>query len=108
MSEHRATVGYDSVRRFVQQLGASSARGGLPMRRMECAAGEEVQVDFGTGAPLVLADGKKRKTSVFRMVLSHSRKGYCESSLGTAYGSLGKRCATGAPAARNCSLRWCR
>ena len=49
------------------------------MRRMECAAGEEVQVDFGTGAPLVLADGKKRKTSVFRRVLSHSRKAYSES-----------------------------
>ena len=76
VSEHQARIGYDSVRRFVQQLGASRP---LPMRRMECAAGEEVQVDFGTGAPLVLADGKKRKTSVFRMVLSHSRKAYSES-----------------------------
>ena len=47
--------------------------------RLECAAGEEVQVDFGTGAPIVLADGKKRKTSVFRVVLSHSRKAYSES-----------------------------
>ena len=76
VSEHHATVGYDSVRRFIQRLGASRP---LPMRRLECAAGEEVQVDFGTGAPIVLADGKKRKTSVFRMVLSHSRKAYSES-----------------------------
>ncbi len=76
VSEQQATVGYDSVRRFIQRLGTSRP---LPMRRLECAAGEEVQVDFGTGAPLVLADGKKRKTSVFRMVLSHSRKAYSES-----------------------------
>lgn len=76
VSEQHATVGYDSVRRFIQRLGASRP---LPMRRLECAAGEEVQVDFGTGAPIVLSDGKKRKTSVFRMVLSHSRKAYSES-----------------------------
>jgi transposase len=76
VSEHQATVGYDSVRRFIQRLGASRP---LPMRRLECAAGDEVQVDFGTGAPLVLADGQKRKTYVFRMVLSHSRKAYSES-----------------------------
>ncbi len=76
VSEQHATVGYDRVRRFIQRLGASRP---LPMRRLECAAGEEVQVDFGTGAPIVLPDGKKRKTSVFRMVLSHSRKAYSES-----------------------------
>ena len=74
LSERHATVGYDSVRRFIQQLGRARP---LPMRRLECA-GEEVQVDFGTGAPLVLPDGKKRKTAVFRLVLSHSRKGYRE------------------------------
>jgi len=76
VNEQHATVGYDSVRRFIQRLGASRP---LPMRRLECAAGEEVQVDFGTGAPILLPDGKKRKTSVFRMVLSHSRKAYSES-----------------------------
>ena len=76
VSEQQATVSYDSVRRFIQRLGRATP---LPMRRLECAAGEEVQVDFGTGAPIVLPDGKKRKTSVFRMVLSHSRKAYSES-----------------------------
>jgi len=73
-----ATVGYDSVRRFIRRLGASPTP---PFRRMECAAGEEAQVDFGTGAPLVGADGKRRKTHVFRIVLSHSRKGYSEATL---------------------------
>ena len=31
-----------------------------------------------TGAPVITADGKRRKAHVFRIVLSHSRKGYSE------------------------------
>ena len=45
---------------------------------MECGAGEEAQVDFGRGAPVITSEGKRRKTHVFRIVLSHSRKGYSE------------------------------
>lgn len=45
---------------------------------MECDAGDEAQVDFGRGAPIVEADGRRRTTHVFRIVLSHSRKGYSE------------------------------
>ena len=42
-------------------------------------AGEEAQVDFGTAAPIVdPATGKKRRPWLFRIVLSHSRKGYSE------------------------------
>jgi transposase len=76
-SEHSAAVGYDSVKRFVRRLRATTP---LPFRRMECAAGEEAQVDFGTGAPLIGTDGKRCKTYVFRVVLSHSRKGYSEAT----------------------------
>ncbi len=68
---------YDSVKRFVRRLGATTP---LPFRRMECLPGEEAQVDFGTGAPIVGADGKRRKTYVFRIVLSHSRKAYSEAT----------------------------
>jgi len=68
---------YDSVKRFVRQLGRSHP---LPMRRMECAAGEEAQVDFGSGAPVIGPDGKRRQTYVFRIVLSHSRKAYSEAT----------------------------
>jgi Integrase core domain len=50
----------------------------LPFRRLECGPGDEAQVDFGTGAPVVGPDGKRRKTHVFRIVLSHSRKAYSE------------------------------
>ena len=76
-AEQGATVGYDSVKRFVRQLRTATP---LPFRRMECAAGEEAQVDFGTGAPLIGPDGKRHKSYVFRVVLSHSRKGYSEAT----------------------------
>lgn len=54
---------------------------------MECEPGAEVQVDFGTGAPVMIPEGeplpigvkpRRRRTHVFRMVLSHSRKAYSE------------------------------
>jgi len=69
--------GYDSVKRFVRRLGRSSP---LPFRRMECGPGEEAQVDFGTGAPVIGPDGRRRKAHVFRIVLSHSRKAYSEAT----------------------------
>jgi hypothetical protein len=50
------------------------------MRRMECAAGAEAQVDFGTGAWIETPDGRRRRSYVFRVVLSHSRKGYSEAT----------------------------
>jgi transposase len=70
-----AALKYDSVRRFVAKLTALRE---LPFRRLECGPGEEAQVDFGTGAPLIGPDGKRQRTHVFRVVLSHSRKGYSE------------------------------
>jgi transposase len=75
VSEHGFAGKYHSVRRFVRRLGQSQP---LPFRRLECAPGEEAQVDFGSGVPIRLADGSKRRTHVFRIVLSHSRKGYSE------------------------------
>lgn len=66
---------YQSVKRFVRQLEAAAP---LPFRRMECNPGDEAQVDFGTGAPIITPDGKRRRTYVFRMVLSYSRKAYSE------------------------------
>jgi len=48
---------------------------------MECEPGEEAQVDFGTGAFIITPEGTRRKTHVFRIVLSHSRKGYSQATL---------------------------
>ena len=45
---------------------------------METPPGFEDQVDFGTGAPVIGPDRRRRKTHVIRVVLSHSRRGYSE------------------------------
>jgi transposase len=74
-AEHGFTHSYYSVQRFVRKLMPAQE---LPFRRLESAAGAEAQVDFGSGARLVGADGKRRCTHVFRIVLSHSRKAYSE------------------------------
>jgi len=66
---------YESVKRFVRRLRkADPAR----VWRIEVGPGEEVQVDFGAGAPIHSSDGRRRKSWVFRIVLSHSRKAYSE------------------------------
>lgn len=75
VGEHQAQMSYDSVRRFLRRLGWTRP---LPFRRMECAPGHEAQVDFGKGAPIFTPDGKRRRTHLFRIVLSHSRKAYGE------------------------------
>lgn len=66
---------YFSVRRYVAKLGKCDP---LPFRRMESAPGEEAQIDFGQGAPLVDETGRRQRTYVIRVVLSHSRKAYSE------------------------------
>lgn len=73
--EHGFGASYDSVKRFVRRLGRSRP---LPFRRLECPAGQQAQVDFGRGAPVISAEGRRRTTWVFRIVLSHSRKAYAE------------------------------
>ena len=75
VAEHAYEGSYYSVRRLARKLSAALP---LPMRRMECEPGAEAQVDFGRGAWIVGADGKRRGSWVFRIVLSHSRKGYSE------------------------------
>lgn len=75
VSEHQFAGSYYSVRRYVRQLEGGVE---LPFRRMEVEPGEEAQVDFGQGAWVVDESGKRRRPHLFRVVLSHSRKGYSE------------------------------
>jgi len=74
VTEYQFSGSYQSVKRFVRRLGATTP---LPWRRMECEPGVEVQVDFGKGAWIQI-EGKRKRPHVFRIVLSHSRKGYSE------------------------------
>lgn len=73
--DHGFAGSYWSVNRYAKRL---RKRTEFPFRRMETAPGEEAQIDFGTGAPIVNADGRQRRTHVLRVVLSHSRKAYSE------------------------------
>lgn len=69
---------YQSVKRYVRRLRRSDPK---LVHRIEVQPGEEVQVDFGSGPTLIDADGRKRKTWIFRMVLSYSRKAYSQAVL---------------------------
>lgn len=69
---------YQSVKRYVHQLRQTDPK---LVYRIEVQPAEEVQVDFGTGPTLTGPEGKKTKTWIFRMVLSHSRKAYSEAVL---------------------------
>lgn len=75
ISEHDFHEKYHSVRRYVRNLTSAPE---APVRRMEVAPGQEIQVDYGMGARCTDHTGKLRKTYLFRLVLSHSRKGYTE------------------------------
>lgn len=74
-SEHNFDGSYHSVRRYILRFGKKTP---VPFRRMEVDPGEEAQIDFGTGAPVITPDGKKRRPWMLRVILSHSRKGYSE------------------------------
>ena len=74
VGEHGFTGSYQAVKRFVRQLRQTQP---VPFVRMEVEPGAEAQVDFGQGA-WVLVEGKRKRPHLFRIVLSHSRKGYSE------------------------------
>jgi transposase len=67
---------YQAVKRSVRALLQKDPE--RRVWRIEVAPGEEVQVDFGAGIPIVSADGRKKKVWIFRIVLSFSRKAYSE------------------------------
>ena len=75
VADNAFTGRYNTVKRFAHALSAAAP---LPFRRMETAPGEEMQVDFGQGAPVIDAAGRRRRPHLFRATLSFSRKGYSE------------------------------
>ena len=75
VSEHGFEASYQSVKRFVAKLKEREPK---RIFRMESLPGEEAQVDFGLGAMIEDGCGHKKRSWVFRVVLSYSRKGYSE------------------------------
>ncbi|HKI68000.1 MAG TPA: IS21 family transposase, partial [Verrucomicrobiae bacterium] len=73
--ERQYAGSYDAVKRFVRRLQAAAE---VPFCRIEVEPGVEAQVDFGVGAWVVEENGKRRRPNLYRIVLSHSRKGYTE------------------------------
>jgi transposase len=63
-SEQGFTGRYDSVKRYCRRLQRGQP---LPFRRIEVAPGDEAQVDFGRGAPLLRPDGKRKCPHAFRI-----------------------------------------
>ncbi|MDD5557820.1 MAG: IS21 family transposase [bacterium] len=74
--EHGFTGSYEAVKRYVRHLRIVH-----PGRvyRVECLPGEEAQVDFCAGAPILNGETRKRRRPpCLRVTLSFSRKGYSE------------------------------
>lgn len=74
-AQHGYTGSYHCVWRLVSKIRHTAP---LPFRRLETEPGEELQIDFGTAAPVTGPDGKTRRPWMLRLVLSHSRKAYSE------------------------------
>lgn len=73
--DHAYVGSYQSIKRLARKL---AHRYELPFRRMECEPGDELQIDFGTGAWIKEDDRPRRRPHLFRAILSHSRKDYSE------------------------------
>jgi len=84
VADHAFTGRYNTVKSFVRALAAVTP---LPFRRMESAPGEQMQVDFGQGAPVV-ESGKKRRPHLFRATLSFPRKKLQRGGLAAGYREL--------------------
>jgi transposase len=74
VTERQFAGSYDAVKRFVRRWTQTQP---VPFVRMEVEPGAEAQIDFGHGA-WVMVNGKRKRPHLFRVVLSHSRKGYSE------------------------------
>jgi transposase len=73
VSDHGFPHGYQSVKRFIHKLRGSDSPPAVGI--IQTAAGEEAQVDYGSG-PMVRdpQSGKYRRTRLFVLTLGYSRK----------------------------------
>jgi transposase len=73
VDSHGFGAKYNSVKRFVAGLKL-----GVPERFdvLEYAPGEEAQVDYGQGAPMLTDNGKTKKPHLFVMTLKYSGKSF--------------------------------
>jgi transposase len=74
VDDHGYAGSDNSVRRYLRKLRKRSPQYFL---RLSTSPGKEAQVDFAQG-PMVLFEGKARRSWFFKMTLSHSRHSYEE------------------------------
>ena len=74
VDDHGYAGSDNSVRRYLRKLRKRSPQYFL---RLSTSPGKEAQVDFAQG-PMVLFEGKMRRSWFFKMTLSHSRHSYEE------------------------------
>lgn len=70
---HGFTSRYNSVKRFVRGLRRTDPK---QYDHLEFLPGEEVQVDYGLGAPTLHSSGKYRRPRLFVMTLRFSRRSF--------------------------------
>jgi transposase len=70
VDEHSFGGAYNSVKRFCRKLKADRPR---VFSRVETPAGQDLQIDFGKGAPTRTASGRYRRPHLFKAVLCYSR-----------------------------------
>lgn len=74
ITDLKAQISYDAVKRYTRKIKAKQPN---VYARVHKLPGEEVQVDFGRGAP-TQKDGKYHRPWLFKMTLSCSRHSYEE------------------------------
>ena len=73
--KHKVPISYEAVRRLVRRMEPPEPDA---FTRVEVDPGDEAQIDFGYAGLTLDETGRKRKTWVFVMTLSHSRHQYAE------------------------------
>ena len=73
--KHKVPISYEALRRLVRRMEPPEPEA---FARVEVEPGDEAQIDFGYAGLTLDETGRKRKTWVFVMTLSHSRHQYAE------------------------------
>ena len=73
--KYKVPISYEAVRRLVRRMEPPEPDA---YTRVEVEPGDEAQIDFGHAGLTLDERGRKRKTWVFVMTLSHSRHQYAE------------------------------
>ncbi|MBK8270716.1 MAG: IS21 family transposase [Planctomycetes bacterium] len=87
-ADHGFNESYQSVQRFVRLLRTIRP---LPFRRMECDPGAEAQIDFGTGAPVIIPIDPNQPVTFLTPLTSAPSQGLTQQALNGVKGKTRRR-----------------